>query len=293
MFDSSDFDLRPYAGFDMAGVVRRTYCSWSDAGWRSVLVQCFAHAPEAEALPLPGVADLHLVLCTGGEAVMRTTHGGGRAAKRRWVSGRLELMVPGRSSVRSYRAASALRTVQVHVPRAVVERTAAELGGPGPDFEAMAAGLGGGDAVVEQVVRALPGAREAGDLYGESAAAFLVTHLLSRGREGPRPGGEHAAVRRAVALMRERLADPLTLAELAAEVRLSVYHFIRVFREATGETPHRYLTRLRIEEARRLLAGTDLTVQRVAERCGFSTPGSLSSAFLKHVGVRPSAYRKM
>jgi AraC family transcriptional regulator len=93
--------------------------------------------------------------------------------------------------------------------------------------------------------------------------------------------------------MRERLADPLTLADIAAEVHLSVYHFIRVFREATGETPHRFLTRLRIEQARRLLAGTDLTIERIAERCGFASPGSLSSAFRAHVGVRPSAYRKI
>ncbi|WP_051852309.1 helix-turn-helix domain-containing protein [Streptomyces aureocirculatus] len=109
----------------------------------------------------------------------------------------------------------------------------------------------------------------------------------------PLLGPEHTAVRKAVTVMRERLAEPLTLADLAAEVRLSVYHFIRVFREATGETPHRFLTRLRIEEARRLLTGTGLTLGQIAERCGFSGPGSLSTAFLTHVGVRPSAYRKM
>ncbi|MCO5969033.1 helix-turn-helix domain-containing protein [Actinoallomurus soli] len=292
MFDSPDFDVAPYAGFDMATFVRRTYCSWQDGGWRSLLVQCFTHAPEAEHLPLPGVSDLHLVLCTGGDAVMRT-RAGGRAVRRRWVPGRLELMVPGHATERGYRAMSVMRTVQVHIPRATVDRVAAELGGPGPDFEALAAGLGPGDAVVEQVVRALPAAEGANDLYAEAAATFLATHLLTQGRGHPTPGPEHMAVRKSIAVMRDRLADPLTLADIAAEVHLSVYHFIRVFREATGETPHRFLTRLRIEQARRLLAGTDLTIGRIAERCGFSSPGSLSSAFLAHVGVRPSAYRKI
>lgn len=292
MFDSPDFDLAPYAGFDMTEVVRRTYCSWDDSGWRSLLVQCFTHAREAEDLRLPGVSDLHLVLCTGGDAAM-SVRAGGRATRRRWATGRLELMVPGHSTVRGYRAASAMRTVQVHIPRAAVDRVAAELGGPEPDFEALAAGLGAGDPVVEQVVRALPAAGGASDLYAESAAVFLATHLLTRGRGRPVPGSEHAAVRRGIAVMRERLADPLTLADVAAEVHLSVYHFIRVFRAATGETPHRFLTRLRIEQARRLLTGTDLTVEQIAARCGFAGPGSLSSAFLAHVGVRPSAYRKM
>ncbi|KOG91798.1 AraC family transcriptional regulator [Streptomyces varsoviensis] len=288
----------------MDAYVRRTYCSWQEAGWRSLLVQCFTHAREAESFPLPGVADLHLVLCTGGDAVMRT-RGAGRATRRRWAPGRLELMVPGLPTVRDYRATSTVRTVQVHLPRAAVERAAAELGGPEPDFEALSASLASGDPVVEHVVRALPAAgaadgtygtysvNGANDAYAESAAAFLATHLLLGGRDHRVPGPERAAVRRAIAVMRERLADPLTLADIAAEAHLSVYHFVRVFREDTGETPHRFLTRLRIERARRLLDTTGLTIERIAERCGFAGPGGLSSAFLAHVGVRPSVYRQI
>ncbi|WP_040816291.1 helix-turn-helix domain-containing protein [Nocardia concava] len=81
------------------------------------------------------------------------------------------------------------------------------------------------------------------------------------------------------------------MAELAAEVHLSVYHLVRVLRDSTGQTPHRFLTRLRIEEAKRLLRGTDLPLDRIAQWCGFATPGALSTAFLRHTGVRPSAYR--
>ncbi|MGW1048783.1 helix-turn-helix domain-containing protein [Streptomyces sp. NPDC002521] len=292
MFETSDFDLAPYTGFDMDRFVRRTFCSWQDAGWRSLLVQRFTHAREAQDLPLPAVSDLHLVLCTSGDTEMRV-HAGGKATPRRWVAGRLELMIPGHSTVRSYRATSVMHTVQVHIPRATVERTTAELGGPAPDFEALSASLGAGDALVEHVVRALPAVKDANDVYAESAAAFLTTHLLTQGRDQRIPGPERAAVRQGIAVMRERLAHPLTLADLAAEVHLSVYHFIRVFREATGETPHRFLTRLRIEQARRLLDGTSLTIGQIAGRCGFSSPGSLSSAFLAHVGVRPSAYRNI
>ncbi|MFE7117389.1 helix-turn-helix domain-containing protein [Streptomyces sp. NPDC057654] len=297
MIDTAEFDLGPYAGvggvIEMDALVRRTYCSWHEAGWRSLLVQRFVHAREAEEFPLPGVDDVHLVLCTGGEAEMRV-RAGGRAARRRWADGRLELVVPGRSTVRSYRAKSTLHTVQVHIPRATVERTAAEMAVPAPDFEALAAWLGAGDALVEQIVRALPAAAGAGDVYAESAAAFLTTHLLTQAhrRDHRLPGPERTAVHRGIAVMRERLAHPLTLADVAAEVNLSVYHFIRVFREATGETPHRYLTRLRVEQARRLLDGTVLTVGQIAERCGFAGPGSFSSAFLAHVGVRPSVYRR-
>lgn len=132
----------------------------------------------------------------------------------------------------------------------------------------------------------------ADDVYAESAAEFLTTHLLTLGRHERLPGPESAAVRAGIAVMRERLGEPLTLADIAAEVHLSVYHFVRVFRGATGETPHRYLTRLRIERARELLTGTDLTIGQIARRCGFVSPGALSTAFLGQVGVRPSVYRK-
>jgi AraC family transcriptional regulator len=91
--------------------------------------------------------------------------------------------------------------------------------------------------------------------------------------------------------MRERLAEPLTLTDIAGEVYLSVFHLVRVFKEKTGETPHRHLTRLRVEEAQRLLRSTDLSIADIAPRCGFGSPGALSTAFLRHTGMRPSTFR--
>ncbi len=119
-------------------------------------------------------------------------------------------------------------------------------------------------------------------------------HLLTRHgrlRASRTPASEDARVRAAVAFLRERLAEPVTLADLAEHTHLSIYHLVRVFRKATGQTPHRFLTALRVEEAKRLLRQTDLALDRIAPRCGFSTPGALSAAFLRHTGTRPSVYR--
>ncbi|MFI5563309.1 helix-turn-helix domain-containing protein [Amycolatopsis japonica] len=291
VFDSARFDLQPYTGFDMARYVRRTYCSWEDSGWESLLVQRFEHVPVAEDIRLPAVADLHLVLPLSGRAVMET-RGEGRWNRHEW--GRLELAVPGRPLRRRYRGDEAMRSLQVHIPGTTVESVAARLGGRAVDHEAMAASVAGGDPLLDELVRAVGNAREDDDLYAESAAAFLTVHLLTRHARKPGPpsaGREDDRVRAAVAMMRDRLADPLSVAEIAGEVHLSVYHFIRVFKEKTGETPHRFLARLRIEEARRLLRGTDLPIAAIAGRCGFATPGALSAAFLKRTGSRPSEYR--
>ncbi|MET8814713.1 helix-turn-helix domain-containing protein [Streptomyces sp. NPDC004549] len=291
VFNLPGFDLTPYADIDETQYVQRSYCSWSDAGWRSLLVQSFMHARQVENLLLPGTSDLHLVLCSQGEAMMRVSSGG-TATRHRWRPGRLELMVPGQSTLRSYTATSVLSTIQVHIRRTDVEQAARRLRKSVSDFEALSARLGAGDPLVEHIVRSLPANREAGDLYAESAAAFLATHLMSGGRIPRLPGREHAAVRKAISVMQDRLAERLTLAEIAVEVHLSVYHFVRVFRDATGETPYRYLTRLRIESAQRMLTETSLTLEQITQRCGFAGSSALSSAFLRQVGVRPSAYRK-
>jgi len=293
VFDSERFDLRPYAGFDMGRYVRRTFCSWQDVGWQSLLVQRFEHVPVAEDMALPGTADLHLVLPVSGRAEMETSDGG-RVVRHRWVPGRLQLGIPHRPVVLRYRGNAAMRSVQVHIPRDTIDTVAAKLGGE-VDYEAMAASLAEPDPLLEEAVRAVgaPGGA-GGELYAESAAAFLTTHLLTRHARLPVdriPAREDARVRAAIAIMHERLAEPVTLAELAAEVHLSVYHLVRVFRDATGQTPHRFLTRLRVEEAKRLLRGTDLALDRIAQRCGFTTPGALSTAFLRQTGARPSAYR--
>ncbi|WP_329062878.1 helix-turn-helix transcriptional regulator [Amycolatopsis sp. NBC_01480] len=180
----------------------------------------------------------------------------------------------------------------MHIPSATVDRAAEHLGGR-PDFDRLSAAIGAGDPIVENIVRALPHVAVTNDLYAESAAAYLATHLLTQGRHDRLPGPEHSAVRAGIAVMTARLAEPLTLAAIAAEAHLSVYHFIRVFRAETGETPHRFLTRLRIERAQRLLSGSTLSLAQIADQCGFSSPGTLSSAFLSQVGVRPSVYRNI
>ncbi|WP_212735360.1 hypothetical protein [Herbidospora galbida] len=76
MLDSPDFDTSSYADFDTPAYVRHTYNSWDCAGWRSLLVQSFDHASEAEQLPMPAVSDLHLALCVAGNADVRLYAGG-------------------------------------------------------------------------------------------------------------------------------------------------------------------------------------------------------------------------
>lgn len=99
------------------------------------------------------------------------------------------------------------------------------------------------------------------------------------------------AVRRVVAAMHDNLGDPFTADDMARTAVFSKYHFIRLFQRTTGLTPGRFLARLRIQEAERLLLTTELSVAEISQRVGYSSMGTFSSRFKVSVGVSPSVYR--
>jgi AraC-like DNA-binding protein len=100
------------------------------------------------------------------------------------------------------------------------------------------------------------------------------------------------AVRRALWTMRERLAEPLTIDDLATAAMFSRYHFSRLFRRLTGISPGRFLAAIRIQEAKRLLVSTSLTVAAISTSVGYTSLGTFSSRFHRSVGTSPAAYRR-
>jgi AraC-like DNA-binding protein len=99
-------------------------------------------------------------------------------------------------------------------------------------------------------------------------------------------------LRRARDLMDARYGEPLDLDDLAAAAGFSRFHFAREFRAAFGETPGGYLTRRRVERAKALLAGANLTVTEICMLVGFSSLGTFSRRFRDIVGCSPTEYRR-
>jgi transcriptional regulator GlxA family with amidase domain len=88
-----------------------------------------------------------------------------------------------------------------------------------------------------------------------------------------------------------RYSEPLTVADLAREARLSPAHFSRAFRRAFGESPHRYLITRRLERAASLLRTTDWSVARVCLSVGWESVGSFTASFGRMFGMSPTRYR--
>jgi transcriptional regulator GlxA family with amidase domain len=103
------------------------------------------------------------------------------------------------------------------------------------------------------------------------------------------PSGGLAATR---AWMVERLAEPLTVSDMARHAGYSARSFARRFHAETGTSPLRWLIGQRVAHARRLLESTDLPVEHVAERAGFGTAVAMRQHFARLVSTSPTAYRR-
>lgn len=88
-------------------------------------------------------------------------------------------------------------------------------------------------------------------------------------------------------------AASVSLSDAAKVACFSPFHYIRLFEEAFGETPHRFLARQRMEQAQRLLRGGSLTVTEVCLESGYQSLGSFSTAFHKRFGCSPAEYRRI
>ncbi|KFU79163.1 AraC-type DNA-binding protein [Amycolatopsis lurida] len=127
----------------------------------------------------------------------------------------------------------------------------------------------------------------------------LRTVAMAANEKGVTEPGRHPepasplqpAVLQAISAMHARYFDPITLSDLAQEVFVSPFHFSRIFAKATGVTPGRYLTAIRLFEAKRLLLTTSLTVSDIVCSVGYSSVGTFTSRFTRAVGMTPTQYR--
>ena len=137
-----------------------------------------------------------------------------------------------------------------------------------------------------------------GKVYAESLSTALATRLLFVGRSLQPPSSmklfplPRRILRRVIDRMEAGLDADLTLSELATESGYSRTHFTRMFKAATGQTPHRYLLELRLRKAQSMLTNRTLPLIDIALACGFSSHAHLSTAFRSRFGIAPSAYRR-
>lgn len=150
-------------------------------------------------------------------------------------------------------------------------------------------------ALLLQTTVAAEGVAE--QLYASVLANALVVHFLRRYTASRPPlrqangGLAPAKLRRTLAYIEDHLEQTLTLATLAAVAQISPAHFARLFKQATGHTPHQYVITCRMVYAKRLLVDTDMPLGEIALQVGCADQSHFTALFRKHVSMTPLVYR--
>ena len=262
-------------------------------GWERLYVSTQAELPYRSSFC--SARTHQLILHLDGPVTVRRGHGG-LGSPRRVPPGGLFLHPAARDL--TVELGGDLQTVHVYLADEAVQEAA---GGKGR--VELAEELGRYDPLIEQLVLGLDGVlrtwEPAARTYVDHLSVLLAAQLAryhsvrpALGWPGDRPGltARQLAVARDV--MEARLAEPIPLADLAAAVSLSVSQFSRQFKASTGETPHRFLMRLRAEAACRLLRSSAMPIAEVATRCGFSHQEHLTRVLRAQLGITPAAVRR-
>jgi AraC family transcriptional regulator len=133
--------------------------------------------------------------------------------------------------------------------------------------------------------------------YIECLARSLGAHIVSKYAKREYPDGDSSAMngtqlRRSIAFMKEHLDTEVTLEALASVAAMSKFHFAKSFKHAMGVAPHQYLVRLRIEQARKILAHDTLSVEQIANSVGYADTAHFAEVFRRLTGLSPSQYRR-
>jgi AraC-like DNA-binding protein len=262
--------------------------------WSGPPVEVHALGPAEYAGPsgpLDGECGVFVVLDGQLEIVVRK---GPRDVVRRVAAGYTSFM-SGSDRRTVVRVSGRARAAAVHVPVEWFERLS--FRGVPPRFGRTRPLLGDETvraltaAVCDEIARGAP----TGRLYGESVSMALLSYVLRHVSPAADDGGRRALsdaeCRRVRDLVRARLAEDLSVEDLASCLGIGPRHFTRLFRRAFETTPYRYLLGERLAEAARLLERSGLDVAEVALRVGFSSQSHLSTAFRKHFGRPPARYR--
>jgi AraC family transcriptional regulator len=269
------------------------YLSSEEASWEDLVVQAFHEPMELESWVRPATTDIALILFTGGALYLEQRHPNGPWKALSLHQGDLILRSGTPYEVR-WKSLSALpaHTLQVRLSKDLLARTAQVVAGCDP------ACLSVEEQIGLALWRELEQPAPAGKLYAQTAAQLLAVHLLRSytargGIEEPSQGLTHQQMRHVLDFVQAHIDQELSLEALAQQAGFSPYHFARLFRHTTGESPHQFVLRQRIERARRLLDARELPLVHVARVCGFANQSHLTHAFKRHLGLTPRAYRQM
>ena len=232
-----------------------------------------------------GRPDYQLLYIAGG-----TAHFWLKEKERVLPEGHTVLYRPGESQRYTYKAESMQEIYWVHFSGRDAAEWLDSLGFGGESIRAVGEHIEY-TRLFEQMIQELQLRREHHTQMTALYCLQLFT-LMSRQAEASHFPKRDEQVEEAIRLFHARFHEPLEIAEIARGFGMSPCWFTRLFHRQTGLSPQQYLTDIRINKARELLATTNYNVSEVADLTGYPNPLYFSRIFKKHTGVSPSRYKQ-
>lgn len=268
-----------------------------------VQLQLYTHHSTHRPLLVPAVAEPLLVLVLAGSARVQEREIGGE-----WLESAVSAddffltMSPEPYEMRWHaHSDEGFQVAHIYLSQRLLDLAAREVLTGRTEALSLRDASGVRDEQVSRLIRFLhlemtrPG--QASPLYIHGIAQALAVHLVRHYRDEQasiRPANALPAykLQRVIEWMQAGIATDFSLAALALEADMSEFHFSRMFRKATGQAPSQYFIQLRMDEARRLLLNSQMSIIDIALEVGYSSPSHFAHLFKRHAGVTPGAYRR-
>ena len=281
----------------------RQLLSSEACGWTSILLQTFEQPGTVEQYEAVASPDALVVVVLKGAYEIESFSSGSwkKASYRPGVGG---LTAPGTTNRLRWSSKSNTESIilRLYIPAYYFDESREEYRRAGERTSSNGLdALSFTDPLIVNVVRSLGQqiGQGAPDLLADAGARFLATYLLSKMNRRPEQRVSRSEridltdrrLLRVMEYMQQHCTDQLTSVQLAAEAGISPFHFSRLFKEKLGITPHRYLTRLRMQLARNLLKETGMSIGEIACTCGYMHHGHFAAAFANEYKCSPTEFR--
>ena len=273
--------------------------------WRDIKACIIASPRTVDNVHLPGVSEPFIAWTMSGQAEFQEREGDGPWITHQIRRGSFLLTTGGGIYDCRWKALTPepFETMLVFVELPLIQRALEEVFGPDAHKARLRDLSAFTDAelhwLMERLHKELTG-RKASPLLVQAIAQAIAVRLarnyadLVSSPESFRgsPSLPGFKLRQITDWMSQHMDEELRLDRLASQAGLSKFHFLRLFKNATGESPSRYHTNLRMDAARRLLRETKKTVVEVALDVGYPNPSHFARLFRRQTGLSPSDYRR-
>ncbi|KAB8331041.1 helix-turn-helix transcriptional regulator [Scytonema tolypothrichoides VB-61278] len=191
--------------------------------------------------------------------------------------------------------------LSIYLPPALLERTAVESSDRVPQTIELIDRFIIHDPFLEQLAYAFKAELEGGNptdhLYLESLQTVLAGHLLRHHcsvkiADTDMTGGlPKSKLRQVIDYIQSNLDREISLAQLARMAQVSTHHFGKLFKQSMGFTPHQYVLKCRVEQAKKLLAKKQLSFAQISQELGFCDQSHFINVFRRYTTLTPRQYR--